>query len=799
MKLRRVLLLFLIFALELISLVGVHANNLYYMPDSDSTDRAYHYQKSQHKLDLYIHMWPYDKKQENVVLYTLLNGEEGEGLTHKNFKDYYTVPWSKFETKYDLAYCLYDCFDSRMEEFESYVEYKKVPINESTKIDSEEKKKALIEIIRRTYPFVSRDEMVDILLKDNVVAKKTINDKIYISTPGAFQQVNTPKFETISVDEIMLATQIAIFDTMDPGFVKNQYSITTRRGNNTIVESSGINFDTYTTKSTYNEVKLNVKTISDYLKKPDSLVGTDNELKINDVIAKKNGDHYTIYVETNRRITDTDNVNVTISKEETLTTAKISQAVDVNNNLYAVDVPNLTTFDSDVTVKLTGEYATDEVYVYESSSDTEDVPLLIGLSSTKKNINETKVIKKENIEIDPNDEEEFRNDGLYYSPPSGVGSYQKSQHQNKNSKSSSGYGNAIIHNLVKTKDFENLTISNFSRKYQFPWHKSDSSYVPVYCIDPFVDYASGVEFKRIPIYESTFITKNQTQLVNILKKSYPYISKDEMIDLLVKDGAIVKKTINGVTYYTAPENNDPRFEKITESEMILAISDAIYYYTSPNFITDIYGWTTSREYFNTTISYTDLVFDTYDESGEYEEVRNNVKAIYNWLINLDDKNNESEAALDVVNAYIEKENNDYYLKIKTNRTINKGEKLKVSLLANDSEIANYDLGSLSNNGSNTYIIKIDNLPKKSSEMSISINGNYLEDEVYVYEATSGTKSAQTLIGLQANPIKYSKTLSLGPIINPDTNSFISIGIMILCLIIIVVLLYFKKKAKFIKS
>ncbi len=285
-------------------------------------------------------------------------------------------------------------------------------------------------------------------------------------------------------------------------------------------------------------------------------------------------------------------------------------------------------------------------------------------------------------------------------------------------------------------------------EYGLPYDITNDNYFVVFCSDLDPDFNEGDTYTRINLNESDFSEDVKRHLAGILKNSYPYISFEQMVKNLVDANVLVEKTnAAGEKGYTAP-NNDLPLNFITIDELIAASSMAIYNFTNPGQVTDMYYETvTFSNYYS--VVYRDEVY----EDGSYTEVENDIQAVYDYLITLESTNNER------VIKKVEYENSvagEYYLRITLHEDATKDDDLNI-ILKEGENTYKYPFSQLLKDSEGVYFLKTTDI-KNIDDVEVTLSGKAAMDEtIDVYVPVSGKDVAQSLIGLSSTTqkIEYS--------------------------------------------
>ena len=385
---------------------------------------------------------------------------------------------------------------------------------------------------------------------------------------------------------------------------------------------------------------------------------------------------------------------------------------------------------------------------------------------------------------------------LYYMPNKGE-SYLKSEHvyswHTPEGDSRHNY-RAIVHTLVRgdidTSEFESS--ADFTERFSVPWGLTDEEYFLVYCADINIPALELEQYRKVPIENATYIDDNvKSNIIGMLKSSWPYLSLDKAISNLVEAKVLEAKEVNGEVYYTSPLNLTPT-KSITEHEFVSALQMAIFYYTNPNQVNNIYDSTLTLNS-KTVLSPTKPFNNPWEvddlEDGTIDEVKNNITALYNYFIS----QKGVEENFKIESANIEFKNKNFVVTIKTNRDFNEKDEIALNLSRDSEEIGTYKLTDLTKEGDSTYSLTVDNKGKK--DLTLSYSGKEFVDlKTYVFEAVGGKEQSQTFLGISSTYLPVNGKLQV--IIPPSTNSFVSIVIVLILGICLFGIVYFNKMKKY---
>ncbi len=346
---------------------------------------------------------------------------------------------------------------------------------------------------------------------------------------------------------------------------------------------------------------------------------------------------------------------------------------------------------------------------------------------------------------------------------------------------------------VVTKDVENLKYSNFKESHQVPWDSTMSDYFVVLCADMGPDIYSQIAYRKVSLSDTTFIADNiKDNITAILRHSWPYISRETMINELLANNVLVEKEVDGKKYITSPKNETP-VASVTDDELLDAISMAIYHFTDPGKVIDVY-YNTIQLSANTVLKQNGYKTDDITEKKKFDYVQNDIEAIYNYLITLKETNDP----IAIKDVTYEKEESDFAFYVKTNRKATANDKLNVTVSQKGEELAKFDLSSLPINSNGDYVVKLHDIKSYNYNLTVNISGEEQVVEVYAFESTQGKDKSQTMVGgnLVKRNIDSSKNIVVTYVENPNTIGSISFVIIATFIIVSGIVLIVKRPKKF---
>lgn len=285
---------------------------------------------------------------------------------------------------------------------------------------------------------------------------------------------------------------------------------------------------------------------------------------------------------------------------------------------------------------------------------------------------------------------------------------------------------------------------NLEDVYNLPYDATNDDYFIVFCSDLDPYFYEGDEYTRVNLNESDFSDDVKGHIAGILKNSYPYISFEQMVKNLVDAKVLVEKTNDeGESGYTAPDNESP-LHFITIDELIAASSMAIYHFTNPGQITDMYFRTLTFSNYYSVVN-RDEVY----ERGTYSEVENDIQAIYDYLITLESSSNERV----IKNAEYEEGNDgEYYIRLTLHEDVTKDDDLNI-ILKEGENTYKYPVKELLKDSEGVYFLKTTDI-ENIDDVEITLSGKAAMNEtIYVYVPVAGKEASQTLVGLSSTTQK----------------------------------------------
>lgn len=351
----------------------VKAENVY--TANDKTQNGY-YQRSQHTYS-YKDLEEKNHNDYAAGLYILYaNENDAKDAGNFDFKEKFGGKYTLTEDAYYLAYCA----DINVA-FMAPATYKRIFIKDYEGF-SDETKRHLSGIVKNAYPFISYDEMVQKLLDAGVMVKavNANEEEVITSTTNVEKSPGKKYYISLTDDELLSATQMAIFNFTNPGQVTSLYYQTqaTLKNNPVFADYE------YQPKANYPVAQRNIQAIYDYL----ITLEDDYETKFIDHIdAQIVEDETYIRVAMSRALRNDEEFKLELSKD-----GKVIQEINLKdcdkdkNGNYIALVKDLSDV-SDVKIRLIGKaFVENAVDIYENVLGASESQLLLGLSSLYRDI-----------------------------------------------------------------------------------------------------------------------------------------------------------------------------------------------------------------------------------------------------------------------------------------------------------------------------------------------------------------------------------------------------------------------------
>ncbi|MBE6140054.1 MAG: hypothetical protein E7172_00720 [Firmicutes bacterium] len=326
--------------------------------------------------------------------------------------------------------------------------------------------------------------------------------------------------------------------------------------------------------------------------------------------------------------------------------------------------------------------------------------------------------------------------------------YQRSQHTysflDQNNELNTAYAPSIYTLLSDLEEAKVEDTWTFTDKYTIPWNVKNNDYFIVYCADIDAPVEEQLAYRQINLQDSTYINEDiKANLAGILKNSYPYISKQEMINRLI-EAKVLENYDNGYDTVLTTVGNEFATNDITIDELVSATQMAINHYTNPNSIQKIYD-ETYRLSAKMILREHNLWTNEYS-AGFYDEVNYNINAIFNYLITL---KSELPSKMQITKTTLNSIENNLYIHL--NKDITNNDNLEFSIIENNNIVNTYNLKKLNQRNDGAYIVPLSGA-NDILNVDVDLKGTqFVENYVFVYEAIEG--ETQTMIGVSTGPLK----------------------------------------------
>lgn len=267
---------------------------------------------------------------------------------------------------------------------------------------------------------------------------------------------------------------------------------------------------------------------------------------------------------------------------------------------------------------------------------------------------------------------------------------------------------------------------------------ADNAISHAYCADIDIPDICGTNYKVVSLDQGATTKAKAKHLRAIINNSYPFITKEEMVDR-VEHGGIYDLHKDTVPYY--------------EMVLISAIQQAIYADTNPNVhIGSPFAGALPVETFKN--HYKPYVYDsTYEYANESEiiEQYDNIKADINTVIQwLKDLPNESAPAVPKVSvqAAISASAEGNVLKLSEfSEELKSARDLNVTVKVDGRTVLDKQAFTLGSDGTAQVALPKD-ADLLSGTVTVTVTGKQSYTDVVAYEAQGGSKKSQTFIGPQ---------------------------------------------------
>ena len=259
-----------------------------------------------------------------------------------------------------------------------------------------------------------------------------------------------------------------------------------------------------------------------------------------------------------------------------------------------------------------------------------------------------------------------------------------------------------------------------------------------YCADSNVTEKFGSQYKAVPLSELETTQGSEKKLRAIIQNSYPFITKDEMIQRMEAAGVTLN---NGLS---------PCYEMV----LISAVHQAIYSYTNPDLkikysFASAYPWSVYDEQmspyvlnFNEAYQYYDGTADNWSEV--FNAIKADVPAVMDWLNRLPEQDAPTVTVDTTFDARIETAGEEYSLQLfGLSADLQAAVDLNVAVTANGEAVYTGPV-TLVADGTFQVAFSSEKLTA-GTEVTVELTGGKLYDDVVGYQARTEDNS-QPFIG-----------------------------------------------------
>ena len=265
----------------------------------------------------------------------------------------------------------------------------------------------------------------------------------------------------------------------------------------------------------------------------------------------------------------------------------------------------------------------------------------------------------------------------------------------------------------------------------------------VYCCDAATSVLPNEEaeirYRRLTLENAGYYSADNAKMIRaIAKNSYPFVTKDEMVETLNK------KNIQITT-------------DITEDELLTAVQNAIWHFANKgdNVIADPYSGTWYYHNKSDTAYYDEgsNKYSEYSTLQSIDTVKTNITNVYNYLINIAPENaQDGGIVLNSVTAAPLSTGTSgtvdvllrFELKNDRHGGITLDEKDVLTLTANNQI---FPCSEWKNEGNGTYSVTLQGVTA-GKNIDVAISGEqYLAEDAYFYEPVGGKDAAQCFVGV----------------------------------------------------
>lgn len=207
--------------------------------------------------------------------------------------------------------------------------------------------------------------MTDILLDAEVLEYKEINGNKVLTAKG-----NPYVSRNIYLDELVSATQMAIYHFTNSGIIEKRYYSTTVLSTKTVLRQAGLWDNLYKTRGFYEETEYNINAVYDYL------IQLTAPLRMETLVHYVRVEDNVLYVRLNREVDERSNLKIEVYHRGSL----VKEFVVDNSLEYSMDMGDFSI--EDIVVKTVGvEFVLRDIYVFEGVNGKDTTQTLIGISS----------------------------------------------------------------------------------------------------------------------------------------------------------------------------------------------------------------------------------------------------------------------------------------------------------------------------------------------------------------------------------------------------------------------------------
>ena len=268
----------------------------------------------------------------------------------------------------------------------------------------------------------------------------------------------------------------------------------------------------------------------------------------------------------------------------------------------------------------------------------------------------------------------------------------------------------------------------------------------VYCCDAVTSVlpneVAEIRYRRLTLENAGYYSVNNAKMIRaIAKNSYPFVTKDEMMETL--------------------NENKVQTIDITEDELLTAVQNAIWYFANgnDNVIEKPYSGTLYYHNKSDTAYYDEESnkYSGYSTLQSIDTVKTNITNVYNYLINIDPENaQDGGIVLNSVEATPLSTGTsgtvDVLLKFKLKNRGHEGsvieiDKAKDNLTLTVNNDLNFKCDTWKDEGDGEYSVILKGV-NTGADIPVTISGEqYLARDAYFYEPVNGRRAAQCFVGV----------------------------------------------------